>query len=275
MRLHAQLAPVFGDRLVVVFHNRPAGLALPCRVIDVNDAWLQANGLRIVPDWGWRCGDYFLYALRAALPQADHLWLIEPDCLFTGDPSAFFAAVASHDADFLGVKIAPMDPGHRFSRGLKGMAHWKSIFAFTRFSGRAVDRLMSLRQTLSREKMAQRFWPNDEVFCVSHIMAAPDLRKASLCDIAPDWIRAEDVATDPDILIDTLQGQTAPGLYHPVRARDGFRRAVAARIAQNMGFLGAMRASLAMMTEEDIAAIAADVGARCAEQLREAGKASA
>lgn len=274
MRLHAQLAPVFGDRLVVVFHNRPEGLDLPCRVIDVNDAWLEDHGLRHVPDWGWRCGDYSLYALRAAFPQADHLWLIEPDCLFTGDPSAFFSAVANRDEDFLGVKIAPMDPGHRFSRGLKGVAHWKAIFAFTRFSGRAVDRLMALRQALSREKMAQRFWPNDEVFCVSHIVASGDLRHASLCDIAPDWIRAADVATDPDILIDTLLGHQAPGLFHPVRARDGFRRAVAARIAQNMGFLGAMRPSLALMTEDDILRIAADVAERCAAQLREAGKAA-
>ncbi len=272
-RLHAELAPVFGDALVVAFHNRPRDLQLPAPVVDLDDAWLARNGLRHVADWGWRCGDYFLYAVRQAYPDASHIWLIEPDVHFTGKVADFFSLMAKRSDDFLGVQIEPMDKGHRFGRGLPGMDLWRAIFALTRFSGRAADMLLPLRQAYGKGNVAPRFYTNDETFCVSHLRANPDMTMASMATLAPDWFPEGSVATDPDVLIDALHGRTAPGVFHPVRGHAGFAGAVASRVTQNMGFLGAMRGSLALLSEEELAAIAADVGRRCHEALLRARRA--
>lgn len=269
-RLFAQLHPLLGERLVVVFHNRPAGLELPLPVIDINDDWLAANGLRHVEDWGWRCGDYFLYALRAARPEFDFAWLIEPDVWFAGDPAPFFAAAAAAPQDLLGVQLLPMNPAHRFGKGLKGFELWKAIFALTRFSGRAADRLFALRRDYSAQKRGARFHTNDETFCFSNLMADPGFTVGSLAELLPGWNLPETMRTDPDILFDTIRALPGPGVFHPVRGRASFQRAVAARLANNIGFLPAMAPSLARLQEDEIAAIAADTTARLVAALRAA-----
>ena len=71
-RVLGQLRPAFGDDLVVVFHDRPADLGLPLAVVDLTRGWVARQGLGIVPDWGWRCGDYAHYAARAAFPGFDN-----------------------------------------------------------------------------------------------------------------------------------------------------------------------------------------------------------
>lgn len=271
-RLFAQLHPVFGPRLVVVFHNRPEGLRLPLPVIDIDDAWLRSNGLQVISDWGWRCGDYFLYALRAARPDFDFAWLIEPDVWFAGDPAGFFAGTAALDHDLLGSRIVPMSPDHRFGRGLPGMDLWKAIFALTRFSGRAADRLFAQRRDYATRRVAPRFVTNDETFCFSHARAAGDLTLGSLADLLPDWLAEDTVRTDPDILFEAIADRPGPGVFHPVRGRGSFGRAVAARLAANTGFLPAMAPSLALLSEADIAAIAADVAERSAAALRQAAR---
>lgn len=268
-RLHAQLAPVLGDRLVTVFHGTPPA-DLPLAAVALDDAWLAANGLRGPADWGWRCGDYFLYALRRACPGADHYWLIEPDVLFSGDPAGFFAATDALAQDVLGVRVGPMRADHRFSRGLPGMAHHRAIFALVRFSGRAIDRLFPLRQAYAAGPTGPRFFANDEVFCFSHALADPDLSVASLADLVPDWFADDAVQTDPDILDETLAGRSRPGVFHPVRSRDSFRGALAARLAGNTGFLRAMAPSLALLSEDDLAAIAQDVARESLAALRAA-----
>ena len=54
-----RLRPVFGDNLVVVFHNRSADVTPPIPVVDINDDSVKAMALDPVSDWGWRCGDYW------------------------------------------------------------------------------------------------------------------------------------------------------------------------------------------------------------------------
>lgn len=267
-RIAAQLAPVFGDRLCVVFHNRPADFAPPFPVVDMTDAWVAANGLRVTHDYGWRCGDYAYYALRQARPDADHYWLVEPDVMFTGPVGAFFAQMDGVAADALGVRFGGVNPLHRFARTMPaGMPLTRAIFALTRFSGRALDRLCTLRQAYSGSRVMQRNFVNDEIFAFSHLGAQPDMVLAAMADLAPDWFADTTVETDPDMLIDMLRGRTAPGVFHPVRARASFRDAVAKRAAGQAHFFAAMRPSLAHLTDEDIAAIAADIGRRAAAFL--------
>ncbi len=262
-RLYEQLLPVFGDALVVAFHDRPKGLALPLPVVDLNDRWLRTHQLQRVPDWGWRCGDYFLYAVRAAHPAADFIWLIEPDVFFTGDVADFFHRMGQQNEDLLGVQITDMPAGHRFSKGLKGLALRKALFALTRFSGRAADRLFRLRQDYGTQGVGARFYTNDELFCFSHGLADPDLTSASMADLAPDWLSDRQMSGDPDIFVDVLKDLQTRGIFHPVRSRDSFRKAVAQRVTAQMGYLGAMANSLALLSDEDRLLIATDVGERC------------
>lgn len=273
-RLFAQLSPVFGDRLVVVFHNRPEGLSLPLPVVDISDRWLKRNGLRKLHDWGWRCGDYFLYALRQAMPDADSYWLIEPDVWFAGDVAGFFAATGAMDHDLLGVKVQPMDPAHRFGRGLPGLPLFKTIFALTRWSGRSLDGLFALRQAYSAGDVGGRVFSNDETFCVSHLLADGGLTHASLSEVMPDWFPPECFRTDPDVLIDTLQDRGLQGVFHPVRGHASFVRATGARLASNIGFLGAMGGSLARLAPDELAAIAAEAARRMETALKDTAAAA-
>lgn len=266
-RLCDQLRPVFGSNLVVAFQNRPAGISPPIPVIDIDDGWLRAHGLRVVVDWGWRCGDYFLYRAREAFPNHDRYWMIEPDVLFTGPVGDFFAEAAALPAAVLGASIARLDPRHRFAQGMPAITLYRSIFAMTRFSGPALDRLADRRRASAADRIAPRFFPNDEIFCFSHAMAMPDLPCTSLDAAMPGWVDPAQLATDPDILVDLLEGRTTPGIFHPVRCRRSFMRAVAARAAQNTHFIAKVRPSLQRLTDAEIEMIADDARAHCLHAL--------
>lgn len=268
-RLATALAPVFGDRLCVVFHNRPADVVPPLPVVDMSDDWVRARRLRVTPDYGWRCGDYALYALREARPDAGHYWLIEPDVFFAGPVADFFARMEGTGADALGVRFAEVNRQHRFARTMpEGVPLWRAIFALVRFSGRALDWLMPLRQAYSEGGASPRNFANDEIFAFSHLAADPGMSRAAMADLAPDWFADTRFETDPDMLVDTLAGRTAPGLFHPVRTRASFCAALARRAGTQSHFFAAMRPSIAHLTDEDIASVAAEVGRRAAEALR-------
>lgn len=268
-RIAAQLRPVFGERLAVVFHNRPAGLEPPLPVVDLTDAWVEGAGLRAVHDYGWRCGDYAYYALRTAFPACDHYWLIEPDLVFCGPVADFFARFADCEADALGVRFGGINALHRFARSMPAEIELKrAIFALTRFSGRALDRLFALRRAYGRGGALQRNFVNDEIFCFSHVAADPRLTIAAMADLAPEWFATSQVETDPDVLLDVIAGRTDPGIFHPVRALPSFREAVAKRVVSHAHFFANLKASLALMTDEDIVAIAQDVAGRTEAVLR-------
>lgn len=273
-RIMAQLRPVFGDDLCVVFHNRPRDLAVPLPVVDLTDRFLRRNGLRYLDDYGWRCGDYFLYALRLARPDADFYWLIEPDVYFTGDAADFFARANASDADLMGVSTEVLKPHHRFAASLTGLTPIRCIFALTRISGRAIDRLFTLRQEYSKTRVRPRNFSNDESFVWSHVTADPTMTTAELIHLLPDWMAAHAFRADPDILIDALHGVTTSGVYHPVQSRRHFVRAVGRRVSDSMMFLERMRASLANLTEDEMTALVAQVAATVETSLRAARSAA-
>ncbi|MFZ5710984.1 MAG: component of SufBCD complex [Pseudomonadota bacterium] len=268
-RVLGQLRPAFGDDLVVVFHDRPADLGLPLAVVDLTRGWVARQGLGIVPDWGWRCGDYAHYAARAAFPGFDHYWLIEPDVFFTSDPAPFFARFDAVTTDALGFRYGPFERDFRFTRALGGIEVWRAMFPLTRFSGRALDHLAEMRRKLAAQGIGARTWPNDEVFCFSYVRAHPELAAGALEDVAPDWFEAGRFATDPDILHDLAVAQAVPGkVMHPVRSRAWFCRALAGRLTGRTAFLAPMRESLALLTDAEIDAAAESVAGTVAGLLR-------
>lgn len=267
-RLLAALRLVSGHDLAVVFHNRPADMVLPLDVIDIDNNWLQAQGFRVVPDWGWRCGDYFFHALRAARPERPFYWLIEPDVFFHGSAEGFFDRFRDQGADALGYRIVPFPQGHAFARGLPGMALFQAVFAMTRLSGRALDRLATLRRAYGAGRVAARFFTNDELFVFSHVAADPELTMATLESVAPDWFDGVGFAPSPDRLEETVVAGTPYGrVLHPVHGRAAFKRALTARIGANTAFLRKHRVDLAALDPADIDEITAMIAARLHNEL--------
>ncbi len=274
-RLLGRLQAAFGGDVAVVFHNRPGAVMPPVPVIDIDTAWVARNGLVAVPDWGWRCGDYSYYALRQARPDYDTYWLIEPDVHFTSDPTDFFAAFDADSRDALGYRLGPFEAENRFTRGMPGVRHHRAIFALTRFSGRAIDRLFTARRASADARVGPRDYPNDEIFAFSHVAADAAMTFGTLESVMPDWFRGVQFATDPDLLHDQLQGSATPGrVFHPVRGRAGFVAALAKRMAGNAGIAQKMRWQLMALTEEEteaVVAATAGIARQVLHDLRKAG----
>lgn len=256
-RLLAALRPAFGEDMAVVFHDRPADLAPPLPVVEIGTDWVTGSGLAAVPDWGWRCGDYFYYALRAARPGYDHYWLIEPDVHFTSAADGFFRRFTATTADVLAYDLGPFTRDIRFTRGLPGLRHYQAIFAMTRFSGRALDRLFAARRDLARQPVSLRNYPNDEIFCFSNVMNDPELDCRRLEEFAGDWFENSQFTPDPDLLFDLVAAAAAPGkVMHPVRARETFLRALGKRLSANIGILGPMADSIEALSADDVERVA-------------------
>lgn len=267
-RLATALATVRGAEVVVAFQNRPEDIVPPLPVVDVSDTFLTAAGLAGVPDWGWRCGDYSLYALRGARPEAEFYWLVEPDVHFTGDPGAFFALFDGNRTDALGYRLAPFGRDMRFSRQLQGIQVMRAIFALTRFSGAAIDHVFALRRAAGQGAVSARYFPNDELFTFSHVAADPSLTSGRLEDVAPDWFRDVQFDTDPDLLLDLVQDSAPPGrVLHPVRGRASFVAALSGRIGRTAAVLSAYRDALRALSDAEAEAIVQGVEARLRTEL--------
>ncbi|MEO1137906.1 MAG: component of SufBCD complex [Pseudomonadota bacterium] len=275
-RLLEHLRQAFGDDVTVVFHNRPSGVAPPADVVDLQGAWLSEQGLRAVQDWGWRCGDYFYYALRTAKPRYDYYWLVEPDVLFSGPASDFFARFDTVGTDVLGLDPEPMpDPTAPFAGSLLHLERWRAIFALTRMSGTALDRLLDLRRENSRFEIGPRKFANDELFVFSNAMAHPDIHVGNLRDHAGDWFDGAHFDTAPDIIDRAVLDTPAMAgkVFHPVRNLEGFKAEVANRIAQRMAFMDKTGDSWAHLDDKDLVEIADDIRAQVLKNLRD-GKAA-
>lgn len=257
-RLLASLRGAFGDNIVVVFHNRPKGVVPPVEVVDVNDAWVNEAGLRVVPDWGWRCGDYFYYALRKAKPDYDFYWLIEPDVFFSSDPVEFFDIFNDVTSDALGSDVKPYLADIPFTRALNGVAPFQAIFPLTRFSAPALDYLFGQRQRYSLTAAGNRTFANDEIFCFSSMISNEAYVTESFERYAPEWFTNKLFATNPTLMLDAVRKDVGPKqICHPVRSRAAFMAAVATRLAGNDGFLRKIRSSLNQLTDAEIDEIVA------------------
>lgn len=269
-RLLAALRLGFDADVVVAYHNRLRRVTPPLPVVDVTAAWAVTHGLRAVPDFGWRCGDYFYYATRQAHPDYDFYWMIEPDVMIAGDVQSFFASFSEAGEDALGCGLRPFEEDIPFVRGLPGVPHWKAIFPLTRFSGRALDHLRPLRTAYGEGPVGNRFFSNDEIFCFSNIMNSPGFTGAPLEKYAADWLTDTSFDTNPTVMLEALQHQEVRGkLAHPVRSKADFKRVVAEWLAADTGFLRRMRYSLQHFGDEDFEQIVDQVAEIHRRALRE------
>ncbi|MCC6305064.1 MAG: sulfotransferase [Rhodobacteraceae bacterium] len=169
-------------RLVVAVAGGKGPVDLPEGVaaVALEEAGLAAQGLATPADWGWRCGDYALYAVRAAFPHARFYWLTDSDVVINARPGRFFPRFAGIDADLLAPGVGPRPAGwaHHAAMARFGAEVWGCLFSFLRISGPAIDHLLPARRALlARWKTANAAgpaskWPNDESFVATELKAA-------------------------------------------------------------------------------------------------------
>ena len=89
-------------RVIAVVDSRTGPIEVPD---DISKIVLDpvALGLYAHPEYGWRCGDYALYAALQAVPDISDLWLIEPDVrIHSSNTKAFFDGMeVTKGADFV------------------------------------------------------------------------------------------------------------------------------------------------------------------------------
>ena len=167
----------------------PAGVAK----VSLTAAVVEGMGLPAVPRWGWRCGDYALYAVRRALPSHDRYWMIEPDVrLNTDDVAGFFRRFAAAPQDLLATGLGPRSPrwSHHAAMARFVPEVMGCLFPLVRLSGRALDHLCRRRAALHAEWEAANAagpelpWPNDESFVASELQAA-GFDIADLAEVCP------------------------------------------------------------------------------------------
>jgi len=247
------------ETVIVVFQNRPKDISLPIPVVDVNDATLKKLGLGFPTTWGWQCGDFFYYSLRQAFPDFDHYWLVEPDVVFTANCRNFFEAFEQCEDDVLGYQPSPFpNDAHPFLETLQHLTPYRAIFALTRFSGLALDRLLELRRVNSKIPVSPRGFANDELFMFSYAHADNMLRIGDLNDFAPNWFAGAELTTNPERLLEEVLSnpQNTGKVFHPVRTKDRYKEALATRLSNKNGFLRRMKRELQYMSNDDMSDIA-------------------
>lgn len=253
-RIFDALSDYWGDNIKVVFHNRPDDCVPPCGVVDINDAVIEKMQLRVIHDWGWRCGDYAYYALRQAHPDYEYYWLIEPDVFLSGDARAFFSLFEAESADVIGLDVAEFDPNHRFATHVGNAKPMRAIFALTRFSGAAIDFAYKRRVNYATKSVPPYNYANDELFMFSHTLSRDEFKLGQFREIAPTWFADVQFDSNPD-LIDALVEQDLKGqnkILHPVVDRMTFARALAKRMVGRTGVLGQNKTELRALSSSEL-----------------------
>ncbi len=190
--------------------------------IGYDDATLAQLGLYAHPNAGWRCGDYCYHVVRAARPDYDLYWLVEPDVrINVADPPGFFARYTEHSADLLAARFGVRDEVWHWTHMIvpTGMAPQGCIYPITRLSGRAVDHLHAARRALSADPAyaTPDRWPNDESFTAS-VLVASGLRCADLNDAGPQCYTRRTLGVGVTWDEATIPAAPRDGLiYHSVR----------------------------------------------------------
>ena len=189
---------------------------------------LAALGLHAPQDVGWRCGDYGLYLARARFPATRHFWLVEPDVRSTfADWGALLHPFeASPDADVIlsGVRLSSTDHFWHPTMRQHTAAVYQAIFAFGRFSARALDVCLAGRQRDRHTLWARLLWPNDEAF-VTTTAALAGLSVRDINDFGRLLCTPDTFDFLPPHRGEALAQESAePRVFHPVLWGDEFGR---------------------------------------------------
>lgn len=169
-RLHAHLTSLDPSLDIRFILDARLSRSHDSRAINFDDNDITRWGLLCPADWGWRCGDYFLYAMQDFC-FADFYWLIEPDVYF-GVPEKFniFKETDLYRSDFISVFHGSRGPDWAWYKTISPFFPnvGGCTFPLSRSSHRFVSAAKKARMMLTRVfENDQKLWPNDESFLSS------------------------------------------------------------------------------------------------------------
>ncbi len=210
-------------RVVVVVDERRSKINIPADLLKiVLDP--AADGLPMPSDYGWRCGDYSLYAALKAVPDASHFWLIEPDVrIHSEDPSTFFdGGESTAAADLLTAWFVVSSAEWVWHRTIAPFERnvYNCMLQLCRVSRPAVDWLLRERIALGSrfesKSLGLNDWPNDEAFIGAALMRG-GFKIATFASHAPSYRTAGIFTFDKPTSARWLEGVAYDrGIYHPV-----------------------------------------------------------
>ena len=116
----------------------------------------------------WWNADYPLYAARRALPDSDYYVMFEYDVFLNCDVDRMVRQCAENKVDFVGSFMSPIGADHFFAESASAMVGdlWWAFIPFTIVSGRAIDEMLQIRQTLAAKLATEQIsqWPYCEAF---------------------------------------------------------------------------------------------------------------
>jgi hypothetical protein len=241
-RMLRGLATATHRRVVTVVDERAGAVDMPDDIpkIVLNPADI---GLVTPPDYGWRCGDYALYEVARAVPEASAYWMIEPDVrIHSANTKAFFdGSQATENADFITAWFAPAGPRWQWHATMAPFAErqYHSMMQLCRFSPSAARLLLRERRGLSArflsEGRALASWPNDEAFVGATLMDF-GFNVATFRDHAPGFhTEGSFTFTRPTSArwLETVPPDNR--IFHPVVRGQKFRERLAAYLKDGQG----------------------------------------
>jgi len=127
----------------------------------------------------WWNADYPLYAARRAMPDHDYYVMFEYDVFLNCDVDRMIMQCAENNVDFVGCNVMPMNPNNVWAESASEMGGdpWWAFIPFTIMSGRAIDEMLQIRQTLAGRLAAGQLnhWPFCEAFIPSAVAQRPEL----------------------------------------------------------------------------------------------------
>lgn len=189
-------------------------------VVSLNRVSLEALGIFVPHDVGWRCGDYGLYIACRQYPSYDHYWVMDDDFRIGGDARAFFASCDHRPEDFLGIDFraaAKSDYWWPHLRACDARGHL-CVFPVLRLSRAAVELCFQKRQAQSGRWSRRALWPNDEGFVATTVVQA-GLQAADFRVVDSDLYSSETFTVNGQVFKD-VSAEGPPRLYHPVRAAE-------------------------------------------------------
>jgi hypothetical protein len=179
----ARLTSESGYEVAVLADERQGQVAVEgFRKLSFDRERLKSWRLYCPKDVAWRCGDYGFYLARAAMPEIDQFWMIEPDVRASVSTYAeVFASLNAVSCDFLAPGVMPADRTHFWQPTMRWMTQnvYHCHFAFCRLSAHAADICLKARQSMWRAPAARLMWPNDETFVTTTLVA----QGRRVCDV--------------------------------------------------------------------------------------------
>ena len=148
----------------------------PYQKVSVTRQACATLGLHCPKDFTWRNGDYVFYLARKQYPEEKFFWMIESDVehTFSSDEALYQYFDERTNADLLVpyLRVTLTDWWWHQTARPRSTGVQRAMFCFLRLSVRAID--LSLRERRrGRFSLRDRlFWPNDEAFVATEVVAA-------------------------------------------------------------------------------------------------------